>query len=66
MKPKYAIIKSKMTKAIPKSISFDMTGAMGMTNLGKYTFVIMPDELNKLPLELDNAPEKYAQGTRAV
>ena len=41
-----------------KSISLDMTGASGITSLGKYTFVIMPDELNKLPLELDNAPEK--------
>ena len=58
MKPKYAIIKRRMTKAIPKSTSFDMTGAMGMTNLGKYTLVIMPDAPSRLPLELDNAPEK--------
>ena len=58
MKPKYAIIKSKMTKAIPKSISFDMTGAMGMTNLGKYTLVIIPAAPNKLPLAPAIAPEK--------
>ena len=58
MKPKYAIIKRRMTKEIPKSISFDMTGAMGMTNLGKYTLVIIPDAPNKLPLDPVNAPEK--------
>jgi len=58
MKPKYAIIKRRMTKAIPKSISFDMTGAMGIISRGKYTLVIMPDAPNKLPLAPVNAPEK--------
>ena len=58
MKPKYAIIKRIMTKAIPKSTSFDRTGAKGITSLGKYTFVIMPEALNRLPLAPVNAPEK--------
>ena len=58
MKPKYVIINRRMTKAIPKSTSFDMTGAMGMTNLGKYTLDIIPAAPNKLPPAPVNAPEK--------
>ena len=33
---------------------------------GKYTFVIIPDALNKLPLEPARALEKYVHGTKAV
>tara|TARA_B100000029_G_scaffold497957_1_gene566132 strand:+ start:753 stop:995 length:243 start_codon:yes stop_codon:yes gene_type:complete len=39
---------------------------MGIMSLGKYTFVIMPDALNKLPLDTDKDPAKYVQGTKAV
>ena len=58
MKSKYTIITKRTTKAMPKSTSFYMTGAMGITNLGKYPLVIIPDAPNKLPLAPVNAPEK--------
>lgn len=49
-----------------KSINFEMTGAMGIIRRGKYTFVIIPDALNRLPLEAESAPAKYVHGTNAV
>ena len=33
---------------------------------GKYTFVIIPDAPNKLPLEPARALENYVHGTKAV
>ena len=55
-----------MKNEIKKSINFEITGVRGITSLGKYTFVSILDELNKLPVELINAPEKYIQGTSPV
>ena len=57
---------NKMIKEIMRSTSLDKTGYTGITNLGKYTFVIIPVELSKLLLDDDRAPEKYVQGTSAV
>ena len=49
-----------------KSINFEKTGAMGIMSLGKYTFVIIPEALKRLPLDAESDPAKYVQGTSAV
>ncbi len=64
--PKYNIIPTSIISAIKKSNSFDITGDIGIIRRGKYTFVIIPDALNKLLLELDRELEKYVHGTNAV
>ena len=55
-----------MTKAIPKSTSFDITGAMGITNLGKYTLVKIPTLLINDCVDFVIEEEKYIQGTKAT
>tara|TARA_A100001015_G_scaffold236585_1_gene268869 strand:- start:1275 stop:1430 length:156 start_codon:yes stop_codon:yes gene_type:complete len=47
-----------MIKAIPKSTNFDKTGTKGITNLGKYTLVIIPVELNRLLVDSLSELEK--------
>ena len=64
--PKYNIIPASKISAMKKSINFEITGEIGIIRRGKYTFVIIPDELNKLPLEPERAAEKYVHGTKAV